>query len=266
MNIISIAFDMAKNVDTFIQKAKIFFYNVMLLGHRCPKCQGSLIMVTESRCRCTVCNYDFDPTVEFERCLKCGGIPVLRIRRYQCSKCHSDIRSKFLFEGLVFDAVYFKQKVTESRQRKKKERERVRQMLAECRSNNLPLEAVQLESVPGLVEALNGLISEIDENVKVELKDGFDLKRYEKHVLLHLQNFPVELEQIPALIDNTRKDLIWRFIAIIFLAHAGIVDIWQDRQDIMVIKHETNRKRQSILGELEESDGIEGSMGGIEAW
>ncbi len=240
MNIISIAFEMAKNVEIFIQKAKRFFYSVMLLGHRCPKCNGSLMMVTESKCRCITCNFEFDPTVQFERCLNCGGVPVLRMRRYQCSKCHSDIRSKFLFDGLVFDAIYFQQKVTESRHRKKEQRERVRQMLAECRSNNLSLEAVQLESVPGLVEALNNLVSEVDENVKVELKDEFDLKRYEKHVLTHLQKFPVELEQIPALIENARKDLIWRFVAIIFLAHAGIIDVWQQQEEILVIKHETN--------------------------
>jgi len=240
MNIISIAFDMAKTVENFIQKAKRFFYSVMLLGHRCPRCHGSLIMIAESKCRCTTCSFEFDPTIQFERCLNCGGEPVLRIRRYQCSKCHNDIRSNFLFDGLIFDAIYFKQKVNESRQRKKEQRERVRQMLAECRSNDLPMEAVKLESVPGLVEALNSLVSEIDENVKVELRDEFDLKRYEKHVLRHLQKFPVDLEQIPALIENARKDLIWRFIAIIFLAHAGIVDIWQQQEEILVIKHETN--------------------------
>ena len=192
MNIIAVAFDMAKAVEIFVQKAKRFFYSVMLLGHSCPRCHGSLIMIAESKCRCAVCSFEFDPTVQFERCLNCGGTPVLKIRRYQCSKCHNDIRSKFLFDGLIFDAIYFKQKVTESRQRKKEQRERVRQMLAECRSNNLPLDAMQLDSAPGLVEALNSLVSEIDENVMVGLRDEFDLKRYEKHVMKHLQKFPVE--------------------------------------------------------------------------
>ena len=42
--------------------------------------------------------------------------------------------------------------------------------------------------------------------------------------------------------ENTRKDLIWRFIAVIFLAHIGVVDIWQEGQDIMVVKHEVNGK------------------------
>jgi len=56
-----------------------------------------------------------------------------------------------------------------------------------------------------------------------------------------------------------------RFIAVIFLAHAGVIDIWQEGQEIMVIKHEANREGQDVFGELEESDGVEGSVGGIEA-
>jgi len=257
---------MAKAVEIFVDKAKRFFHSVMLLGHRCPECHGSLIMVTEGKCRCTTCGLEFDPTVEFERCLNCGGVPVLRIRRYQCSNCKSDIRSKFLFDSLVFDMIYFQRKVTESRQRKKEQRERVSQMLAESRSSDLPLEGIQLEAVPGLVEALNSLTLGIDEAVKIELRDGFDLERYEIHVRNHLRDFPLSLEQIPPLIENARKDLIWRFIAAIFLAHAGIIDIWQDGQDIMVMKHEVNRKGQDVLGELEKSDGIERPVGGIEAW
>jgi hypothetical protein len=69
---------------------------------------------------------------------------------------------------------------------------------------------------------------------------------------------------IPPLSENPKKDLIWRFIAVIFLAHSGIIDVWQQGQNIIVIKHETNRKRQDVLGELEEADGIEGSVGGVE--
>jgi hypothetical protein len=266
MNIIAIAFDMAKAVEIFVEKAKRFFHSVMLLGHRCPKCHGSLVMVAEGKCKCATCGLEFDPTVQFERCLNCGGKPVLRVRRCQCKKCHSDIKSKFLFDGLIFNAEYFRQKVIESRQRKKEQRERVRQMLAECRSSDLPLEGIQLDAVPGLMEALNSLTLEIDEAVKIELRDAFDLERYEMHVRNHLQDFPLRLGQIPPVIENTRKDLIWRFIAVIFLAHAAVVDVWQEGQDIMVIEHETNRERQDVLGEPEDADGIQGPLGGAEAW
>ena len=63
-----------------------------------------------------------------------------------------------------------------------------------------------------------------------------------------------------------RKDLIWRFIAVIFLAHAGAVDVWQEGQAIMVIKHEANRKRCDVYGEPAETNGVERPLGGIEAW
>jgi hypothetical protein len=266
MNIIAMAFDMAKAVEIFVEKAKRFFHSVMLLGYRCPECHGSLVMVAEGKCRCTACGLEFDPTVEFERCLNCGGIPVLRVRRYQCKKCHSDIKSRFIFDGLIFNADYFRQKVAESRERKKEQRERVRQMLAECRSSDLPLEGIQLETVPGLVEVLNSLTQGIDEAIKIELRDTFDLERYEQHVRNHLRDFPLSLSQIPPLIENARKDLIWRFIAAIFLAHAGAADIWQEGHDVMVMKHEANRKGQDILGESEDPDGIQRPVGGIEAW
>ena len=266
MNIIAMAFDMAKAAGLFVEKAKKFFHSVMLLGHRCPKCHGSLVMVTEGKCRCTACGLEFDPTVQFERCLNCGGVPVLHVRKYQCRNCGGEIKSKFLFDGLIFNADYFRQKVAESRDRKKKQRDRVTQMLAECRSSDLPLDGIQLEAVPGLVEALNSLTLGIDEAVKIELRDGFNLERYEMHVRNHLRDFPQTLGQIPPLIENGRKDLIWRFIAVIFLAHTAVVDIWQDGQDIMVIKHETNRERQDVPGELEETDGIKRPVGRVEAW
>jgi len=265
MNIITLAFDMAKAVESFVEKAKKFFYSVMLFGHRCPKCNGLLIMVPEGRCKCVSCGNEFDPTVTFQRCSACGGTPILRLRRYQCNKCHSDIRSKFLFDGLMFNAEYFRQKVAESRQRKKEQRERIRKMLAESRSADLPLGVVDLTSVPGLVDTLNSLITDPDNSFTMQPRDEFDLKRYEKHIQAHIQDFPLTLDEIPPLNENLRKDLIWRFIAVIFMDHVGIVDVWQERQDVMVIKREANRKRCDILGEFEEADGIQRPVGRVEA-
>jgi len=57
-----------------------------------------------------------------------------------------------------------------------------------------------------------------------------------------------------------------RYLSCLFLAHAGIIDIWQEGQAIMVIKREANRKRCDVYGEPAETDGIEGSAGGIESW
>ena len=189
----------------------------------------------------------------------------MRVRGYECGKCHSEIRSGFLFDGLVFDTEYFRQKVAESRQRKKEQRERVQKMLAESRSCDLPLGTVDLAGVPGLVDALNSLTAGLDTAFAIESRDEFDLNRYEKHIQDHIQDFPLTLDEIPPLSkESARKDLIWRFIAVIFLDHAGIVDVWQERQDVMVIKREANRKRCDIPGKFEDPDGVQRPVGGVE--
>jgi len=266
MDIRLLALDMARAVEIFMQKARRFFYSVILLGYRCPKCNGSLRMAAEGRCKCLSCGNQFDPTATFQRCSACGGVPVLKVSRYQCENCHCDIRSKFLFDGLVFDAEYFRQRVAQSRQRKLAQREQVRKMLTESRSADLALGMADLDSVPGLLDALNKLTVGANEHFAIESRDQFDLRRYESHIQVHIQDFPLSLGEIPPLTENARKDLIWRFIVVIFLAHAGTIDIWQEGQAIMVIKHEANRERQDIPGELEDPDGVEGSLGRVEAW
>jgi len=265
MNIIKRAFEMLEIVQCFFGKARKFYYMVVLLGHRCSKCNGKLSMIAESGCRCQSCGYEFDPTVEFQRCSKCGGKPVLRVRRYYCKDCNSEVISRFLFDTLPFEREYFKAKMAESRQRKKERRERVRKMLAESRSADLPLQIADLNGMPGLVEALNSLTAGLDTGFTVQTHDEFDLGHYERHIKAHIGDLPVNLLDIPPLSENGRKDVIWRFIAVIFLAHTGIIDIWQEDNDIMVIKHETDTERQGVFGEFEEADRIERPLGRIEA-
>lgn len=255
---------MTAAVKDFFGKARRYYYLVVLLGCRCPKCNNALSMVGEGICKCNSCNHEFDPTVEFQRCSTCGGVPVLLVRRYYCKDCGIELRSKFLFDGLVFEKEYFKAKMAESRQRKKEQRERVRQMLAESRSDALPLQAVDFNTVPGLVDALNGLTAGLDTDFAVASREEFDLKRYESHIQAHIQDFAINLLDIPPISENARKDVVWRFIAAIFLAHTGIIDIWQDDSNIMVIKH-VDRERCDIFDEIEGTDGFEESLGGIEA-
>jgi len=265
MSIISLAYEMVHAVESLVQRARRFFHSVMLLGHVCPQCQGTLEMLRECRCRCVGCGHEFDPTVQFERCLECGGPAVLRVRRYVCTKCGADIRSKFLFDGLVFNVEYFRQKMAESRQRKQEQREEVRRMLAECRSDDWALEQADLDSVPGLLDVLNSLTCGLSNPLPPELRELFDLRAYENHVKAHIRDFPVNLVQIPPLNDDGRKDLVWRFIAVIFLAHAGILDVRQEGQQIMVSKRETDSQRQGFSGEVEAADGVQRSLGGTQA-
>jgi hypothetical protein len=65
---------------------------------------------------------------------------------------------------------------------------------------------------------------------------------------------------------NRRWKFIWRFIAVIFLDHAGVIDVMQHGQVILVMKHETNGEGQDVFGESEYPDGIERPVGGIETW
>ena len=265
MNIIALAFDMAAAVKEFVSKAKRFYYHVMLFSCRCTKCDGSLTMIDDGRCKCDVCGEQFDPTVAFQRCSHCGGTPVLRVRRYQCGSCGQPINSVFLFDGIVFDARYFKQKMAESRQRKKELRQRVQDMLADCRSEPLSLEAPDLNSIPGLVDALNSLGSGIVVPALMELRSRFDLNRYQAHIRACLEAGPVTLHQMPALGKDSRLDLIWRFVAIIFLEHAGLVNVRQQDQTIWVMKCD-DRKGQDFPGGTQEADGFKRPVGGAQAW
>jgi hypothetical protein len=261
MNIIEMAFRMSERVQGFRERVRRFFYEVALSGHVCPWCAGRLEMISDGRSRCGSCGALFDPTTAFQRCASCGGKPKVRIRRYVCDACDTDIASRFLFDGLVFDAEYFRQKVAESRERKKELRERVRQMLAGSRSNAIQLEALELGNAKDLFQALDGLTLEAFAAALPPSRSGFDLRRYETHIQAHLGPIPLSLEQIPPLSEDTRLDRVWRFITLIFLAHAGIVQIWQQGDMIMVMQREANGEGQSIPGDLEEADGVEGSLG-----
>ena len=257
MNIIQRAFEMSERVRLFFDKARMFYYKVVLLGHRCAQCKGHLTMIAEGRCRCQKCKYVFDPTVQFQRCSACGGVPVLRVRRYYCTDCGNEVTSRFVFETLPFEKDYFRQKMAESRQRKQQLKEQVRQMLAQSRSEAICYDSIDLDSIPGLITALNSLTQGVDEKLLIELKGKFDLDRYQNHIKAHLREFPVDLKGIPALIENTRKDLIWRFIAAIFLEHEKKINIQQTNQTIW-LNHYVNRQGQDFFGETEDIDGVEG--------
>ena len=257
MNIIQRAFEMAEAVQQFFGKARIFYYKVVLLGHRCGYCNGHLVMIAEGRCRCQKCKNEFDPTVQFQRCSACGGVPVLRVRRYYCTDCGNEVTSRFVFETLPFEKDYFRQKMAESRQRKQQLKEKVRQMLSQSRSQAVAYGSIDLDSIPGLVAALNGLTQGMDEKLLIELKGKFDLDRYQTHIKAHLQDFPIDLRGIPTLIENARKDLIWRFIAAIFLEHEKQVQLQQKNQTIWV-SHYVNQQGQDFSDSIEEIDGVEG--------
>ncbi len=112
--------------------------------------------------------------------------------------------------------------MAESRQRKKEQRERVQQMLEESRSADLPLGAVDFTTVPGLLDALNGLTAGLDTVFVVESRDEFDLKRYETHIQDHIQDFPKNP------IGIIKQEPPFGFPFLIFLTHKFLTSFSQD--------------------------------------
>lgn len=264
-SIIGMAFRMQEAVAAFRNRARAFYYEVMLSGCACPKCAGPMAMTGEGRSTCIHCEHNEDPTLAFQNCSACGGPPRLRVRRYVCETCGEEIRSQFLFDGLAFDAAYFRQKMVEHRERKKELRERVQAMLAGTRSGAIELGGIAEGDHAGLFAALDAMPLEAFTALAPHFRDRFDLARYQTHIQAHLQTIPINLNQIPPLSDDARLDRIWRFIAVIFLAHAGHAHVWQEGDTIMLTLNETHRKRQAVPGDLEDLDGLEGPLGGAEA-
>lgn len=255
-DIIQLAFRLAEAVSQLVAHVRAFCYDVMLAGHACPTCGGGLAMIRDGACRCMACGTIFDPTIAFQRCEACGGAPRLRIRRYECGHCGTEIISRFVFDGLVFDAAYFRQKVAESRERKRVQRERVRQMLAACRSPPIEVDPVGLDGLGALQAALDELTRSVEPAAVMPKRSEFDLRRYERHVQSHCMGGAVALAEIPPLIEDPRRDLIYRFIAIIFLAHAGLVHVWQEGSTIWVTNHDVDREGHAVFGTVEAADGV----------
>ena len=233
-------------VARFKQRARAFYHEVMLSGHACPRCDGRLAMLENGRCRCGDCGVTFDPTIAFQRCPACDGTPRIRIRRYECRRCHTKIVSRFCFDGVVFDAEYFRHKMAESRKRKQERHERILAQLTEIRSPVLPPGPADPTGAAGLWDVLNALTAGATEQLTFEARDRFDLRRYQAHVQAHVGTISGDLEQIPPLSENTRLDRIWRFIAIIFLAHAGALHVWQEGTTIWVKAIEADGEGQAV--------------------
>ena len=234
--IVRLAFELAHAVEALVGHTRRFCYEVMLSAHRCPRCAGQLEMIGESRCRCRECAHEFDPTLEFQRCPSCEGPLRLRICRYVCRTCEMDVPSRFVFDGVVFDREYFRLKLAESRERQRQELAERQHQVAENRSPPAEPSPVDLASVPGLLDALNGLTCVPDLAAWAPLIQGFDLERYETHLAAHIGPSERRFDDLPALEENSRLDRIWRFIAVIFMAHAGRIRIRQQGSTILVVK------------------------------
>ena len=222
-------------VSSFKELARAYYFEVVLSLYRCPDCSGKLRMVGVSECSCT-CGKILDPTISFQQSPCCGAKLVHRTFHYSCSRCHQTVPSRFLFDERLFDREYFREMMQEARARERRKKEELKAILAGSRSDNLILlEEPCFDSIPGLTEALNGFIGTGVSGFQDFLsKSGFSLKDYRSHLLSVIGNGSMLFSDIVPLIEDCRKDKIWRFVILIFMLQDHEVSLTQYGSDILV--------------------------------
>jgi len=192
-------------------------------------------MTGQSQCACA-CGNIFDPTLAFQKTSCCSVRLVRRTFHYVCSRCYQTVASRFLFDERLFDKAYFRQMMRESRDRAKRKREEIKLLLAGSRSGSLSfMEEPCLESIPGLTEALNGFIkSEMVGGYEFAPKLRFRMDDYRNHILSILGFGSKLFSDIGPLINDCRRDKIWRFVTLTFMIQDREVELTQYGTDILV--------------------------------
>jgi len=167
------------------------------------------------------------------------------------------VRSRFVFDARVYDAEYFRERMAQTRQRRAQQLESVSEVTIHERSDALPPVTAELDRVPGLIEALNGLVADPLLATWLPLMaKGFDLERYIAHIQKCLHEDETDFEDIAPLESHERLDRIWRFVAVIFMAHDGAIELRQSGMNVTVIRIGLDRERQGVLAKPEISDGL----------
>ena len=229
-------------IAAFKENVRALFYLAVLLDHVCPACGGNVRMTREGRCGCERCRRTLDPTVIFQRCPRCDGTLRLNIRRYECRQCGFDVVSRYLFDGLVFDAEYFRRKMAEHREREARRYDELRELPLMNRSGAIDLGGYDLNEMPGLVDALDALVNAHIDHPSPEMRPHFDLRKYQAHLLSCLDENQTSFDDVPVLTENRRQDRIGLFIAMIFLLQTGRVFAFQEKDNILLTLHDPHRK------------------------
>jgi hypothetical protein len=224
-------------VALFKDLAMAYYFAVILSQYQCSECGGPLRMIDQNDCTCA-CGKNFDPTLAFQKSQCCQTQLVKRTFHYACSRCNAVVPSRFLFDEKVFDASYFREMMRESRKRVKERREAIRRLLAESRSDRLPLmENPDLGSIPGLIQDLDDFIQEnppeIDQ-VPIYGKSDFAISDYREHILSLLSWDSMFFSDISPLIQDLRADKAWRFITVVFMEHDREIELAQHGNDLVI--------------------------------
>lgn len=224
-------------VKDYKERAKAYYFEVVLSPYQCAECYCQLKMTGQSQCSCSN-GHTFDPTLEFQKSSCCNTDLIKKTFHYGCSRCHKTVPSRFLFDERVFDADYFREMMRDSRNRKKRKREEIRRFLAESRSGALSLiDPPDLESIPGLVDDLNNFIQENMyeyPEISFDTKSDFHMNDYRTHILSNLTWDGILFSDIVPYVDDYRCDRAWRFITLIYMQNDREVELSQYGDDLMV--------------------------------
>ena len=218
----------------FKEKVKEFYFHILLSQYRCPKCTGELAMTGPSLCACG-CGSSLDPTLAFQRSPCCDAKLVRKTSHYACSRCHQTVPSRFLFDERLFDRQYFREMMREARAREKRRQEELKVFLVASKSDTLLLlEEPNLDSVPGLTDALNQFIGIQFDPCDYSSTSRFRMNDYRNHILSVLGIGARLFSDIPSLLEDRRTDRIWRFVTLIFMQQDGEVSLTQYGDDVWV--------------------------------
>jgi hypothetical protein len=232
-----------QRVHSFKERAREFYFAVVLSCHECPTCGSARLRMTGyGRCSC-VDGHLFDPTEAFQMSECCQAPLVQRMLHYECSTCRGVVPSRFLFDERLFDAEYFREMMQNSRERARQKREAIRLLLIGARSRTLELaELPGLDEVPGLAEALDSFICSVPTASVYEFAgdDVFEMDRYWQSILKCIDGVTVWFDALPALSADIRTDRVRRFVTLVYMDHEGVVDLDQRGERIVVRKHEAD--------------------------
>jgi len=222
-------------VSDFKELVKAYYFEVVLSPFRCPVCNGRLKMIGQGKCSCDS-GHVLDPTLTFQQSPCCNSGLVRKTFHYACSRCHQTVPSRFLFDERLFDKAYFQEMMREARSRQRRKREELKLLLAESRSDTLILlQEPNLESIPGLKEALDGFIGTDTGGLKDFLSSpDFSMDDYRNHIISVMGKGSMLFSDIAPLIGESRRDRIWRFVTLIFMQQEGDVSLTQYGPDILV--------------------------------
>ena len=226
-----------KTVSEFKVLAREYYFDVILSVHSCPECGGRIVMTGSSECRCE-CGNVFDPTLAFQKSTCCERRLRRKTLHYVCSDCGNVVPSLFLFNERLFDKAYFREMAGKSRARAARRKQEMGRILAESRSDVLLLtDEPRLESITGLLEDLDDFIGAPapgPDHLRLDSDSVFRMGDYRTHILHVVGDDCLMFSDIDPLVDDLRRDRIWRFITLIFMQNDREVMLTQYGNDFLV--------------------------------